>query len=309
MSSSAKARRIEARKAAAKHKDRLRQLTENRKPIPVHNMACSGPMVVTEESVTPAMAEVWLASMGPNRNMMDGRVSLYARDMAAGKWQVNGETIKFDRAGRLLDGQHRLAACMLAGRIFRTAVARGVIPDAMHTIDTGRTRTAGQILHLSGMANANIVAAALGWLWRKENNRLTGYGHAVRPTTQELHALAAQHPEIHRSATVGNHCHRLTMPSVHAFCHYLFSRIDSTLADAFYEQLRTGESLRADDPIYSLRERLHRSAASKAGRGRLTELDTYALIVRAWNAVRKGKVTGRRGLVLPKDGADVPEPC
>ena len=48
------------------------------------------------------------------RNRRRDTVTAYAEDMAAGRWKENGETIKFDSEGRLIDGQHRLAAVVKA---------------------------------------------------------------------------------------------------------------------------------------------------------------------------------------------------
>lgn len=60
--------------------------------------------------VTPEMAENILAARGPNRNVSASVINKYARDMLAGRWQLNGQTIKISKDGQLLDGQHRLEA-------------------------------------------------------------------------------------------------------------------------------------------------------------------------------------------------------
>ena len=46
--------------------------------------------------VTPDTAERWLSKNHNNRNVKRAVVNAYARDMAAGRWQITGEAIKFD---------------------------------------------------------------------------------------------------------------------------------------------------------------------------------------------------------------------
>ena len=74
-------------------------------------------MTITTEIVTltPALAAEWLNSNTCNRPLSTLRASRYARDMKAGDWRFNGETISFTADGRLVDGQHRLTAVVESG--------------------------------------------------------------------------------------------------------------------------------------------------------------------------------------------------
>lgn len=51
--------------------------------------------------------------------------------MRNGNWKANGEAIKFSSTGRLLDGQHRLRACVKEQVPFTTLVIRGLEDEAM----------------------------------------------------------------------------------------------------------------------------------------------------------------------------------
>ena len=82
-------------------------------------------------SVTPALALEWLEKMGANRSVAQRYVEAFARDMRAGEWTLNGETIKFDVQGRLVDGQHRLWAVVQADVTVEMDVARDVPEAAM----------------------------------------------------------------------------------------------------------------------------------------------------------------------------------
>src|SRR5688572_25165711 len=100
---------------------------------------------VTSEiiTITPNMAEAMLGKNFKNRNVSKGLVQAYARDMLSEDWRFTGEAIKFDVTGKLIDGQHRLLACVKAGVNFRSLVLRGLEPEAQEVLDSGRVRTAG----------------------------------------------------------------------------------------------------------------------------------------------------------------------
>ncbi|HEX9992481.1 MAG TPA: hypothetical protein VGB14_06115 [Acidimicrobiales bacterium] len=96
-------------------------------------------------TITPEAAAVMLAGNIVNRKLRRQRVLLYAKQMAAGKWRLTGETIVFSPTGQLLQGQHRLHACIEAGVSFPTIVVRGIDPEAMRVMDSGLARTAADV--------------------------------------------------------------------------------------------------------------------------------------------------------------------
>jgi hypothetical protein len=117
----------------------------------------------THEAVlmTPEWAAELLASNPENRAISRGHVAALAADMAAGKWMANGSSIVVARGGMLLDGQHRLMACIAADAAFPTVLSQGVDLTARQTIDTGRKRTAGDAMKIEGIANYKNAAASI----------------------------------------------------------------------------------------------------------------------------------------------------
>lgn len=105
------------------------------------------------ETVTPEIAAKYLKRNVDNyRKISKNKVRLYAEEMKAGKWQLNGEGIMFDETGRLKNGQHRLAAVLMAGVPVEMTVVRGVSDD-INIYDVGANRTAVQIANASGYDN------------------------------------------------------------------------------------------------------------------------------------------------------------
>ena len=120
-------------------------------------------MEIRQEKITPEMAQEYLKYNTENyRSINNGRVISYSNDMKSGKWQMNGEAIKFSEDGKLLDGQHRLQAIVRAGIPVEMLVIRGV-KDDVSLYDIGATRSLGQIAKARGIADkwyTQMVAVA-----------------------------------------------------------------------------------------------------------------------------------------------------
>ena len=95
--------------------------------------------------ITPELAEQYLTKNTNNyRSMSNSVVNAYATDMKTGNWKFNGDSIKFNKSGILVDGQHRLAAIVKSGVPIQMMVITE-IEDDIATFDIGKIRTANQI--------------------------------------------------------------------------------------------------------------------------------------------------------------------
>ena len=114
------------------------------------------PLQVTIETITPQIAETYLATNDNVRKVTWGVVAKYAEDMKNGRWKLSSETIAFDEHGCLKDGQHRLHACVKSGCSFQTLVVRGLEAGADSVIDIGKLRSASD--QLKGMEYSDKIA-------------------------------------------------------------------------------------------------------------------------------------------------------
>jgi hypothetical protein len=257
--------------------------------------------------VSPALAESWLSKNPNNRNLRRSVVDGYARDMAAGRWALNGETVKFSADGHLFDGQHRLNAVVTSGMTVPMVVIRGLSPDVMPTVDAGAKRSYSDALKLQGEDNTSTLAAVArrAVMWERGMRTNTG---AIRPTPVEMNAFIEEHPEIRASAELAARlASRESLPaSVYGLCHYLFAQLDSEQASWFLMRVSDGDGLSSSDPIAQLRGRITRL---RVRGGRINETEGLALTIRAWNAHRAGET--RTKLQMPKGGLtneNFPEP-
>lgn len=258
-------------------------------------------------NVSPALAEAWLAKNPNNRNLRKAVVEGYARDMLAGRWSLNGETVKLDVNGHLRDGQHRLNAVVVSGATVPMVVVSDLGTEVMQTVDAGAKRSYSDALKLMGEDNTSTLAAVArrAVMWERGMKTNTG---AIRPTPLEMTAFIEEHPEIRSSADLASKlASRERLPaSVIGLCHYLFSKLDPDDATWFFLRVADGDGLPAADPIAVLRERVTRLRLSG---GRINETEGLALAIRAWNAHRAGET--RTKLQMPRGGLtneNFPEP-
>jgi hypothetical protein len=250
--------------------------------------------------ITPQVAESYMAKNTSNRNVREREVETLTRQMTDDLWMFNGDTIKFDWTGALLDGQHRLLACIKSGKAFMGLIVTGLDPEVFKTLDNGAKRVFADAALLMDEPNPCVLGAALMHLWRHTTGR--SMSKRVSGTTRELDITLKEHPGIRESLKQSYHGGpRLITPSLLTFLHYICAQKDQEKADQFYTSLRTGENLGAQNPINVLRTKLIRNAADK----RRFDNDSIArFTLKAWNAWREGR---RMTTLVVRPGEAFPE--
>jgi hypothetical protein len=232
------------------------------------------------------MARAWREHNIPNnRGIRPQVVDAYARDMAAGRWPLNGDPIRFDTHGNLIDGQHRLYAIIAANVPGKSFVVRDLDDDVVLTLDSGIQRTMGDELTFTNEKNAIALAAAIQQLMRYEHG-IMDKGTALKATRHEQQEALERHGDIREAIHYGQMTKAMLRHSLGTVLHDLFSRTDKVRADEFFVKLAQGTNLKADDPIYLLRERLMRENL-KGSKTRLVPKEVLAITIKAWNAKRK----------------------
>jgi DNA repair protein RadD len=249
-----------------------------------------------QRCVTPAQAEHMLkASATRNRATNTAVVKRLAKDMKDGGWVFNGEPIILDPAGNLLDGHHRLHACVLAGVPFETLVVTGVANTAILTIDTGSSRDGTDVLEFAGHTKAKTLAATARLVFYAESEKLVQvYSDrwAAGCTNAALAAVVDRHPMLPKHAQLGTTLHRKFRgcpPSIFGFASFWFSRHDPEQAESFVHSLADGSCLSQGHPVLHLRNRLTADLGSKS---KLPALEKLALVVKAWRLVCRGEKVG-----------------
>lgn len=262
------------------------------------------------ETITPELAADLLSRNMQNRPISQQRVRKYMAAMLAGKWLCNGEAIKISIDGKLLDGQHRLTSIIQANRAIKMMVVRGLNNDVIPTLDTGKVRTAGDVLAITGGVNpteARVLAGAVRTLilYEKADNWLAGSGGGNQHLNDnfDVDAYVRSH-----SQELTNNLQWLTdnMPkrcavlttSDRLFFFTVFNRLDPEYAKDFALQIFKGVGLPDTGTACFLREYLTRAKSklitANAGRQRHT-------VIKCWNSLRAGRNIVHAGNIAPRN--------
>lgn len=226
--------------------------------------------VTAVEQIGPSEAAAMLQHNARNRRLSKAAIEGYADAMRRGEWVLNGESIKFNSAGQLTDGQHRLEAVILSGAKIETFVTRGLPVEAFETIDTGRRRSPGDVLQIHGVKCANNVAATCSALLQCERGEagLNMFRHRSRPPRGTLvkESLAIQEQTLNLLSELQSKDMRLgrIMSVSHAIALILFCERKKLAKEDivldFFKQVATGayspERETLTNPAYLLREKM-----------------------------------------------------
>lgn len=244
------------------------------------------------ETIDPDIARVYLSrNMENNRRLQDQRVERYSRDMAAGRWVVSGEGIKFDTEGLLIDGQNRLSAVIRANVAVQMLVVRDVPREAAYVIDSGAPRSVASVLQISGdeTKNRQLVVAAIQVYTAYARGYLRDTSSEVqnrhRLSASELMSVLGEDPVgwEHAGVVARTVAGILLIPSsITAAAYRILSHVDTDLAEQFFAEMVSG-SYQADGPIGSL---IRKSVKEKLARRKIGHGLGLFLIIRTWNAWR-----------------------
>lgn len=249
--------------------------------------------------VTPKLAKEWLQKNTHNRPVRPAHVESLAKSILFGEWTLNGDAIRFDYNGNILDGQHRLHAIVLADKPVETFVVEGLPPQVQETMDMGRKRLLSDVLHLRGETNTIVLAATVNALYRWENGRLYGSsgGISTNPTVGEaLQILEERGDDIRRAVRSASRVANKVPISTTtvAVCWLKFSDLSEEDCRDFWEAVSTGFYLNGDAALtdsgpYALARYAQRNSQANK---RVAPHIMHALVIKAWNAYRNNhKVT------------------
>jgi len=259
---------------------------------------------MTLETITPTIALEYLERMPKNRRLRQSRVDRLALDMGNGHWvPAASGPIRFNIDGELIDGQHRLWALAGTGMAIDFMVVRDVPKEGIYVIDTNRPRTLADALYMTGETREIYLSGAINFYasWQSTGIIQKLSSNSAISTNDAL-ALFADNPGLRDAVVVAEAITRKLKggPGRWGCMVYILNNIDQEDADAFFNQLVTGEDLNQASPILKLRSRLFEDGSSNR---KLRITDYTALVLKAWNMWRSGQ-TSPRALTWRSGGAN-----
>lgn len=262
---------------------------------------------LTIETITPPEATHYLTKNVSNRKIRPNRVGQYAAEMKAGCWYFTGDPIVFDWNDRLLQGQHRLSACVMADTPFKSVVLRNADPAIYVALDQVLPRAVGDSLGHAGVTSTSQIAAVTKLLlsWR--------LGVQTDPNAAQIavrHRLQVEFAVSNADGlTAANnwarrlkHAIGVNQTALGAFIYEVSDREGDDRLRYFFDGVVAGEGLVRGDPRLAYRNWAASPISQHVQDARIVHL---ANTIRAWNAMDFGEdllvmKNWRRGAAFPK---------
>lgn len=247
-------------------------------------------------------AKEWLATRFDNeRTIHENKVRAFARDMIEGNWHFTADTVRFTQEGRLMDGQHRLAAVVQSGQAQWFPIVN--LPEEVRAgIDTGSARTLGELLHMGNHVNGRVLAAIVRRVLIYRNGVQGTSGGRYLPThTEGVKFVNENREQLQDSAGFAFRLQRSRFPvspSSIGAAHFVCAKVNKEQADEVFERLVTGFGLTEKDPVAAYRNRA--ILYEQRNRTNITADDAFRFAILTWNHVRDGNEVTR--LQLPRGG-------
>ena len=265
-------------------------------------------------TIDPVMAKELLSGQTKNRRISKTTVQKYKEFMKLGQWVLNGEPLIFG-GGKLIDGQHRLTACVDSGQPFRAVWIELDKEEVFKTLNQGKRRNGADVLSVFGHANSTNFFSSLCILARIDKFGELGYqgfGNQGRLpiANHEVEEYALKYPHLDVSIRKCDNWYRQfrLKKGPLAALHYLLRRSeahrvpmgeesDDLKSDAFMQSLCLGMNLGKGNPILPLRNSLLRQMSANEKISPHFIIRGGVLAYNAWltgqktNVCRVGRIT------------------
>jgi len=255
-------------------------------------------MYVIEESIktkimtiTPELSESWLKKNMTNRPFNQSSCLKLMDQLITKSWYVSNDAICFDRDGNLLNGQHRLTACINTGINFECMVMRGLDRKSFNIMDTGYKRTASDILGANKIECPKVKSTLIKFAIEYKSGRfMCDSTNKTKITNQIILDFYDKNKQkVEDASSVGQFVSKnnksFASGIIGAFA-FIFNEIDKESCALFFEQFANGENLKSGDPVLILRQQLFKNTSSKTKYSKGT---TYAWVILCWNDFRANK--------------------
>lgn len=280
-------------------------------PGPIEMLFTDSPhCTVRRVFFTPEYA-AYLVTKNVNHNRPVDRRSLerYIADMETGDFPYTGASICIDWDGRLIDGQHRLLACVQCGIGFSANLIENMDPRMFGYMDRNKNRTASDHFVVKQKMTGKSVsyshqAATLAGMLLEEKQfgadgfvaRMAMHGRlSADPAKRgEFAHEFSDDPKFRFAISQGITLKALMTGKIGMYCVYKMRQAASEkIAHDFITRLRSGQNMDSNDPARVLHDRL--TDSKKLTKKNLTDQDRVGLSSKAFQLDRTGKT------VTPKD--------
>lgn len=242
-------------------------------------------------TITPDDARKYIATSERNRPINQRRVERYAKDMLVGNWSP-ATLLIIDEDGHMVDAHHRMEAVIEANIPVQMCVLTGLPKRYIPCIDTGRPRSAGDMLAfiegLDGIGSLRNKAAMVRMLLAVKNGaapraHIASYNDIAEYMLENKELVNAAYEKYTGvkplGATIG--------AGAAAFMIMSANGSECEQFKAFWKEFEDGEMLEKGSPSLALRNAVF--ANGKTGRGGTRQVNDMFFVLKAWRAYVSGE--------------------
>jgi hypothetical protein len=247
----------------------------------------SSELISEVSTITPEVAASWLASANvSNRSLSDKKVRRIADSIRKGLWRLTHQGVAFYEDDRLADGQHRLAAIVMAGVPVKVMVTYGLPVEVHDSIDKGLARTLKDNMDFIGVKLTRNQLAAYRCLYaeydRQLNNAEIWSAQSLYVETSEFAAFQVKYQGAIDFAVSVRLQPKIALSQVYAAVAAASLTENRVRLEEFMQILASGvASVQEDSAAIRLREYLFTNTLEKGYPGRF---DTYVRVCTAITA-------------------------
>ena len=250
------------------------------------------------KTITPKYAKELLEKNTINRKHTKGNVQFIIDAIIEGRFKWNGETIIISDKGNVMNGQHRLMACVATGISIDVEIVYNVPEEVMSTIDTGKPRTGADVLSMHDVPHSSPVSTMIKLIMTRFSKRgesrgfcQSAGGDKKKIPNEEVLAFYNEHRDV-IDAIISFSMHQysagtkiLTAGNIGAFI-YLFAYEDKRLVVDFFRELMQGIKLHDSNVVQILRNKLINDKISIRSMSRGIKIE---YVIKAWRIYLKGQ--------------------
>ena len=144
--------------------------------------------------ITSGVAALLMRYNTHNRKLSNVSIDTIIGILVRSEWRKTHQGIAFYTDGSIMDGQHRLLACVLSGiDLDPVMVSGGYSKDDNDAIDFGSKRTAADAAKLAGVTDADLKCYVVEQ-WAKYQHLVT-YGRPITFTNHQTKMKALEHDQ------------------------------------------------------------------------------------------------------------------
>jgi len=256
--------------------------------------------------IHPDVARVLLKMTNKrNRKIKNRNTSKLLKAINESDYELTGDTIKFNKSGHLIDGQHRMYSCSESGNPLTTHVVFGLNNSVFDVLDEGSKRKASDVLYTHGINNATVVAGAIHWLefmTNKSNKTIKQQRSVTLTNRQTLKLYRTKYKGIEKYAkeiTMALKTLRIS-PSFLLALYWVISKKGSqAIAKEFYDSWTYGPYVGRGEGFTNYAKRLINIEA-RSGTKVHAQVKSV-LAIKLFNCWQDNKVATHRHLNIHKD--------